>query len=155
MAARIIGVADQLVTEIDTAWTQGASDTITREYLPSVSIQELSSLTGRHVYVFPLTYDDQPATRAENEYAYTIVIVIVERYTDAAGAATKAWLDTRVNFVHDTVRDAIDFDGRTLLTIGTRRLWTESIETLVYDVDKLNENNVFWSELTVVMKEVA
>jgi hypothetical protein len=153
-SAKILTLIDTLVTEIDTAWTQGASDTITRKYLASVSTEELSSLTGRHVILFPGTYVNEPATRGEDQWTYTIHVLIVERFT-AAGEPTVAQMDTLVDFVEATVANTIDYDGRTLLAIGARRIRTESIETETYDVEMLNEKNLFWSELTVVMKEVA
>ncbi len=153
--ARIIEVTDALVSAINTAWTgQGADDAVSREYLAPVSVEDLDSLTGRKVYLFPGPYDSGLANRAEDEWAYTIGILVVERY-ESAGDPPKAWLDARVYFTEAIVGAAVDYSGRTLLAIGTRRLWTESVEVETYSLDTLNQKKLFWSELTVVLKENA
>lgn len=151
--AKIIEVCDALVTQIGTAWSPTAPNAVERVYLAPIGVQELSSLTGRKVYVFPALKSDEPATRGEDLKSYTIAIVIVERYTDA-GMPTRAWMDALVYFVENTIEGAIDFDGRTLLSINSRELWTQALETSIYDLEMLNEKNLFYSEIEVTMQEI-
>lgn len=153
--ARIITVCDALVSAIDTAWTgKGTGDAVFRVYLAPVTVEELNSLVGRQVYVFPGAYSKELETRRENRYTLTIGILTIERYTEA-GPPPTAWLDDRTAFVEQTVYAAVDYDGRTMLAIGSRRIWTDSIEVETFNLDMLNEKNLFWSELTVTMKEIA
>lgn len=157
-SAKILTLCDQLVTLIDTAWTQGASDTITRRYIAPVDSQELSTLTGRHIYVFPGRYDNSPDTRGHDAWVHEVGILIVERYETAgnepADTTLRTWMDTRVDFVEGTVIAAIDFDGRTKLAIGsTRSILTESIEVSTYDLDMLNQRKLFWCELTATFRD--
>jgi hypothetical protein len=116
-------------------------------------VDDLNNLTGRHVYVFPANYSDQLETRGENRFFYTLGVLVVERYT-SAGFPTNAWMDALVYFVENTVNNACDYD-RSPLTIGTREIYTEDIQTTVYDLEKLNQKNLFWSELEVTLWEVA
>lgn len=155
--SRILTLCDALVTAIDTAWTQGASDTISRRYIAPIATNELHTLTGRHIYVFPGPYSDEPADRGRDLFRHEIGLIIVERYEslggDPADTTLRTWVDTRVDFVESTVIAAIDFDGRGaagVLEIGsTRNVMTESIEVLTYDEEILNEKKTFLSRLTV------
>ena len=152
--ANILTLADAIVSAINTAWTgKGANDSVSRVYLAPVSVDDLDSLTGRKVYVFPGPYDNGLANRGEDEWTYTLGILIVERYTDA-GDPTTAWIDDRVDFVEGTVGETIDYNGRTLLSISSRRIWTESIEVETYNLESLNQKKIFWSVLTAVFKEL-
>lgn len=158
VTARILTLCDQLVTLIDAAWTQGASDTITRRYIAPVDTQELQTLTGRHVFVFPGPYENSPNTRGHDAWVHTIGLLIVERYESLGGepadTTLRTWLDTRVDFVEGTVINAIDFDGRTSLRIGsTREILTESITVETYDVDLLNQSKLFWSEIEATFRD--
>lgn len=157
---RILTLCDQLVTEIDDDWAQGASDTVTRRYIAPVNVQELNSLTGRHVYVFPGPYENSPETRGHDAWVHTVGLLVVERYATVGGepadTTLRTWLDTRVDFVEGTVINAIDFDGRTSLRIGspaTREILTESITVETYDVDMLNQHKLFWSEIEAVFRD--
>lgn len=153
-SAKILTLCDSLVSAINTAWTgKGADDSVSRVYIAPVTVDELSSLTGRKVFVFPGPYESGLENRGEDQWSYTIGILIVERYT-AAGDPTAAWIDDRVDFVEGTVSDTIDYTGRSLLSISGRRLWTESIEIETYSLETLNQKKIFWSELTAVFKEL-
>lgn len=154
MAANIITVCDALVTAIGTAWTTRVADngTVARKYLAPVSVQELSSLTGRKVYVFPGPYSNSLENRAEDAWGYDVGIVVVERYTDA-GEPLDAWMDARVLFVEEIVAAACDYP-RSPLAIGSRKLRTEDITTTTYDIPLLNTSNLFWSELQVSLREI-
>lgn len=158
--AKILTLCDTLVTEIDTAWTQGASDTISRRYIAPVNLGELSSLTGRHVYVFPGAYDNSPDTRGHDAWVHEVRIVVVERYetagSDPAGTTIKAWVDDRVDFVETKIVETLDYDGRSTLRIGsTREFTTESVEIEVYDPELLNQKDLFVSTVDLVFREYA
>ena len=150
MAADILIVTDAIVTRISSGLDVGDTTTVSRVYLAPI---DLRSFTGRKVYVFPVNYDDSPATRAEDEKVYTIVAMCVNRYTDAPGDPTKAWVDTQVDFVHDKIVERCDF-VRDLLTFDTtRELYTRSISVQIYDINRLAEDKTFASEVTFEFRE--
>lgn len=158
--ARVLTLCDALVSAVTAAWTTIVADsgTVTRRYIAPVDVQELNSLTGRHVYVFPGPYDNSPDTRGHDCWVHVIGILVVERYTTLGGepadATLRTWLDDRVDFVESTVINTIDYDGRTRLSIGsTRKILTLSIEVETYDVDMLNQQKLFWSEITATFQD--
>lgn len=158
VSARVLTLCDALVSAIDSAWTQGANDSVSRRYIAPIDIQELSTLAGRHVYVFPGRYDSSPATRGHDAWVHEIGVLVVERYTalgnEPADTTLRDWLDTRVDFVESTVIGALDYDGRTVLAIGSsRNVLTEALEVETYDVEMLNQHKLFWSELTATFRD--
>lgn len=152
--ARIITTAEAFKDAISTAWSPSSPNTISRVYVAPVSIDDLSNLTGRHIYVWPIRYSDQPENRGETRYFMTLGVLIVERYT-TAGFPPNAWMDALVYFVENTVKPAVDYDGTAPLAIGSRKVYTEKVDVDVYDAEKLNQKNLFWSELEVELWEVA
>lgn len=154
MASNILTVCDALVSAIDTAWTTKVADSgaTSREYIAPVSTAELSSLTGRKVYVIPGDHVKSAETRGENRWEYRVGVLVVERYI-SAGLPPKAWMDARVEFVETTIANACDY-WRSLLGISGREVWTELLETKTYDVDLLNESNLFWSEVQLDLREI-
>ena len=154
MASNILTVCDALVTAIDAAWTTKTADSgsVSREYIAPLSTSELSSLTGRKVYVIPGDYVNNPATRKEDQWEYRIGVLVVERYA-SAGLPSNSWMDTRVDFVENIVANACDY-SHSLLSVSNREVWTESLETQTYNLDLLNESNLFWSETSLVLREI-
>lgn len=153
-SAPILTLCDALVGAIREAWQPGEPDNVERVYIAPVTADDLPTLLGRRVYVFPGRYTDEPATRGEDLSTYSVGVLIVERILEP-GPPTNQWMDDRVDFVEGTIADALDYDGRSLLRIGTREIWTESIDTETFNLEMLNQANLFWSELEVVLKEIA
>lgn len=151
MAADILTVADAIVTRITAGLDVGDTTTVSRVYLAPI---DLTSLSTRKVFVFPVSYEDAPATRAEDEIVYGIAVICAACFTRAtAGQPTNAWIDAQVNFVHEKIVERCDF-VRDLLTFETtRRLYTSAISVQIYDVDRLSEDKTFLSEVTFEFRE--
>ncbi len=163
--AKIVDLCDQLVSTIATEWgSKGKDDLVERTYLARIGETELDSFLGRRVYVFPGTYDNNPLTRGQDQWQYTVDVLIIERCERVAdmdeGDPLNRWLDERLLFVEQTVAEAIDFDGRadnflkfTDSSSIARRVRTLSIETETYDEDLLSQHSIFRSSLKVVLAE--
>lgn len=163
--ARIISLCDQLVTTLSAAWTsQAADDAVTRAYVAPVTLDRSVTFAGRRVYVFPVGYQDEPATRDEDSRAYAVTVWVVERYPDALpidSAQATAWFDERVLFVEETVYDSLDF-GRVdaaagkpgILEFDNRRVWTESARVGVYDWERMAGLQLFMAELEFTFREL-
>jgi hypothetical protein len=153
--APILSLCDALVSAVTTGWVPTAPDAVTRVYQIPVKVE---SLSGRQVWIFPVSYGDEPATRGEDLNSYRVAVVVAERYT-AAGDPTSNWIDTRVNFVKDEIVDGLEFvrgSDNGLLSISTREIWTaERSEVPVYDVELLTQKKLFWCEIEFVFQEIA
>lgn len=156
MAAGIIELCDQVVALIEAEWEPGLPNQVERVYVAPATVEELASLTGRKVYVFPGRKLTKGATDREcDAIDWSVGILCIERYTDA-GLLPKEWMDQRVEWQEDVVEYAIDYDGREgWLEFNSRQLRTMSIETEVYDVDKHEEFKLYWSETEVIFEEPA
>lgn len=162
MAARIIETADALVAALAANWADywaaapAGHDSCERVYVEPAG--DLGKLLGRHAWVSPVSFADTSATRAENLGAYTLGVVLAERFPDA-GPPPRDWTDARVGWVQ-AVADLIGSYGNRRasgwLEVGTpaRRLLSERIEVAVYDWNYLDKNRVFWAELEVELREV-
>jgi len=154
LATRLIEVCDGVAAAISAAWSPIAPNAVTRDY---VTEEIFASMTGRKVFVSPPIDDDEPArevqrpSRSEVINGFKVRIEIYEKYT-AAGRPTKAWLDTRVQFV-DTVYTAID-----LITPGAyllSALWTETIEKVsIADMQAVDKNKIFFAVLDFDFQEL-
>ena len=163
-AVPILTLCDQLVTEIDTAWSPGDPDGVERLY--DVRI-DLKNHSGRRVYVFPLGYWFEAETRGRNRWHHRVGIVTAERYTDA-GVPLLTWVDDRVEFHYSKIVRGLDFVGAEtdvatettptegdVLRFGPREVWTEEIgETEVYDADDLINGSLFRVQTEFVFGEI-
>jgi len=145
----VLEVADAVVDKINTAWAPVGNDSVSREYLTPI---EVENIIGRKVYVFAADYSDEWETRSENLSSYTIALIVAERCQDA-GQPSKTWLDERVKFVNEKVWDVLS-DVRTGRLLDNT-VWPQTAEVLVYDVPLLNEKKLFWSEIEISYREVA
>jgi hypothetical protein len=163
MSARVNEVCDAVVTAVLAAWNTSISpaavaapDSVERTYLTPV---KFNSLTGRKVWVSPVGFGDENASRAENLGQYTVAVVVAERYEDA-GLPSRAWLDTRVDFV-ELLYDLLGSYGNRRasgwLSAGTpaRRHYTERAAVgEVYSFEYLDQQHVFWAEMELEFREV-
>lgn len=145
-----ISLCDRLVVELAAGWGPTAPDAVSRVYEAAIPAE---SLTGRKVYVFPVGYGGDPASRGEDWYMHRIAVLTVERY-DEAGRPPVAWVDTRADFVHEQVFGVLDFTRGGPLRFDGRTVYTESCsEVPVYDAGMLVTKKVFWSEIEFVFRE--
>lgn len=149
MAAEIITVCDAIADYIEAGLDDPGDATVTRCYIAPVNVNTLS---GRHLFVFPLKYSNGPATRAEDEWIYGVQVTCVEKYT-GRGDPTNAWVDDLVEFVQAKVSDRCDF-VRTLFTFATtRELITQTNEVNVYDEAALSNEKLFKSDVVFEFRE--
>lgn len=154
MAARINEVLDAVVTLIQTAWSPSAPSAVTRCYEAPVNAD---TIQGRQVFVFPVGYADEPASRGEDAATYTFAVLVVEKFREQS-APPVAWVDERVEFVESKVYDVLANFGqrKTYLTVsGHGRLICETAEVDVFDWPTLRQKFTFWSESTFALKEIA
>lgn len=161
MAARIIALCDELVTKVVAAWPAMTNeDTAKRAYVAPVALDKATPFAGRHVWVFPGTYQDEAATRGEKNRGFAVETWVAERYPDGLAAesdAARDWFDARVEFV-ETLYDALDFGQRTktgLLSFGSRVLWTESALAVTYDGEHLAGKKLFVASIESTLREIA
>lgn len=151
MADRLLVVGDIIVTAISAAWSPTSPDLVAREYGEE---EDTKAFTGRRVYVFPIGDGEaERISRDEVEWSYRFAIVTAEKYTDAAGLPTKAWMDTRLQFVREFVYDVLNVDEQEDHLDGT--LWTYTIDrTEAYDFEAYRTLGFFWSVVEVELREV-
>lgn len=112
---------------------------------------EADRAAGLRVHVVPVGYSQpETATRAEVTWEYTVGVVVTDRYSEA-GQPPKEWVDERVRWVlknvWERVGDARHFDA-------VAGAWPESGEVSAFDPEFLRELKLFWSEVTVAIREV-
>jgi hypothetical protein len=153
--APIISLCDALVTALTTGWAPMIPNAVTRVYQIPVKVE---SLSGRQVWIFPVSYGDEPATRGEDLNSYRVAVVVAERFTDAGDPRTD-WVDELVKFVKDEIVDGLEFvrgSDNGMLSISGREIWTaERSEVPVYDVELLTQKKLFWCEIEFVFQEIA
>lgn len=160
-AVPTLTLGDQLVTLIDNAWTKTAKmapDSVSRVFDVPVTPETLDTVLGRQVYVLPVGYRLETASRAKNKYLHRFLIIVIEKYPqDSSGLPDVAWADERVKFAFD-LRGWLDYPASgALMTFGTpqRSVWTESFEEVeVYDPDLLSNFGLWWSTIEVIFGEV-
>lgn len=146
--ARLIEVADAVVTRITSNLDVPGSATVAREYTIDVRAEDVS---GRLVYVLPGGVENQgPATRSDDFDDYKIGVVIVERYTGTA-ADRKAWLDARLLWVQTQIWDRLQDVRAYGLLLSS--LWPQLSNWLAYDYELLRQKKLFWSELEITFRE--
>lgn len=158
--AQIIALCDQVAANITAEWGPTGNDSVERVYQAPIAPSELKNLSGRKVYIFPSRkLNLGAADRGSDNLQWQIGVLAVERYEEA-GMPPKEWMDERTYWMEATVESAVDFDGReedgvsNYLEFDGRTLRTQSIETEIYDVDYLDEANLFWSTMEVIYDEV-
>lgn len=152
----VLTVGDAIVSSISTQWNTTAPNAVTRVYqIPDTATAK--NLTGRQVWLFPVEYEDQPGTRAEDIHTYKFVFVVAEKNTTAGPPAT-AWVDDRVDWVADSLIDWIQYgrdSSHPVLTISTREIQLAEIApVMVYEPDELIKRGVFWCEFEATFQEM-
>ncbi len=148
MAATVREICDAVVTKVAAFWTPIAPNEVVRTYLPDVT--EATGFLGRRVWVAPLDYGQADiASRAEDRNSFTVGVTVAERFTDA-GRPTRAWCDTRIDFVADL--------WELLTAVRNPPLFPSPLDDVIaitgevdiaFDPDLLREKKVFFSQLTL------
>jgi hypothetical protein len=147
MAARIVELADLLVTAIQTAASTTA--TVERVWEAQVNPDDLTSLgkNDRRVWVFPLEdADGGPVSRAQDSTLYTFGVLVAEKCF-TAGAMPRAWIDERVQWVDEKVKE-VTTDARDRFGGA----YPESRETDMPDADAARAK-VFWMLTRVTLRD--
>ena len=152
MPANIITVCDALVTAVEAGLESPLDATVARLYLAPL---DLSKDIGRYVWLFPAEYSFLPASRNENNWTYSVGVIVAERYT-GAGEPTATWIDERVEFCEAKVFGLFDYTHQWLSfgVDGARRLFTTVGDVTVYDALQLTEKKLFWSEMRFEFTEI-
>lgn len=152
--ARLKEVRDAAVAKILAAWTdRGASDAVTGVYRIDL---DAATVTGRKVFVFPVSVAGRQVDRTEDENDYALGVWVVERY-EPQGDPPDAWLDARLAWVEWLWKTLGNPRGARLLADPgdpNSGLWPAVAEiTAAYDHDELAEGKLFASVLTVIYRE--
>jgi hypothetical protein len=148
ITSEIIEACNAVVDKIQTSASTSA--TVTRVYLAP---ENLATITGRKVYVFPTGYGSSQETREADRWTYSIWCRIIEKYTDP-GEPTVAWMDDRVNWVREHVIGALDIGNKTLAISAERTAWTTSTEAEVYDSANMENEHLFIADVKFEFTEI-
>lgn len=149
-------LGDQLVTTIEAAWVPEAPNDAIRTFDPRVTPETAKAELGRRVYVLPIGYRSEPASRVKNKWAHRFLVLTIEKFDETvSGGPDVEWADERVKFVLD-LKGWLDFpQASALLKFGTRAVWTETFEEVeIYDPELLSDFGLFWSTIEVVYGEM-
>lgn len=159
--ARITEVAKLVAQAIERAADPAANITVERVYAPEWLDPDYwkdnpnltKEFTGRKVYVFGATErQESPATRSEDFNDYGIVVIVLERFTDA-GDVPNDWLDERVAWVESGIYDTFGDARTTNLAVPgadpVTQEWTQ-----VYSPELLRQLKLFRSEVTIVFRRI-
>jgi hypothetical protein len=150
-AARLVRFGDAVVAAIEDGWDAetAALTTVARRWVSRETDNDLRTLSGRKVWVFPNGYGDESLTRAQDHGEYRTTIDVVRRW-EAAGEFTDAWVDGEVKFVQDEIWDKLSDPRAAAILAG---YYPNSGEvTAVVDEGMLIQNKVFWCRVDLAFK---
>lgn len=157
--ARVLQLCDAVASLIGSLWTPTAPDAVQRAYGPDVGLTEddpSTLITGRQVYVFPVSYGvPTMIDRSELDHRDTVAVLVIERYTAGTGYPPVDWMDARVNFTEQKIFIPLRNPQLVLLDTLIPDLETPGSVDVVYDIDLYRDNKTFWSQLTLPFQEVA
>lgn len=159
--ARVVDLCDQVAALVSALWGPLAPDAVTRVYGPDVGLtpdEPDTLITGRQVYVFADAYEvPESADRGSLWWDYAAAVLVVERYTDAAGAPPTAWVDARVKFVEESVFRPLRDPTLTLTGAAVAGAFPDperhATVDVVYDQEVLIQHRAFWSLVRVYFKD--
>jgi hypothetical protein len=147
--ARVLTLCDAIVTHITSGLASPSDATVERRYIAPI---DLTAVSSRYVYVFPLANTDDAETRGEDRQVYRVQATMLERYTDS-GDIPVAWADTRVDFFETYVVDRCDF-LRSFLTSGTRQFVGGMVDWSIYDAEMMQQTRMLVSTATFEFFEI-
>lgn len=141
-------VADAVAARIAEGWADPAPAAVSVEWELYTPLDGLDAVEGRRVWVVPGGYgSDGPATRVQDLNEYGVAVVVVERYTDAAGSPPNEWVAERVAWVREQVYEKVgrlNADNPELLAGAW---WPQTANTITPADHEMLRKGVFWSEL--------
>ena len=98
-------LADLVVEALKALRPGGDTTTVEAYYLQRLLDPDyVATITGRKLFVVPLGKSQaETASRGDDTWQSDIRVIVVERYTDAAGDVPKAWTKLRTKWVEDNV----------------------------------------------------
>jgi hypothetical protein len=153
VAARIKEVADGVAAAIAVGWGSPAPATVHTDLIPDIAPDEVSDLSGRHVYVFQAGYGSPgPLDRSYDINDYRISVVVVEHYDDAAGLPTNSWINDLIDWCETHIWAKLS-NARTPLLTTLIPFGADVV--MVYDPELLREESLFLSEFLFTFREYA
>src|SRR5690606_19296126 len=134
VAARVTEVRDAAAAAITAALADPGEATVISRYVYDETDFELGDGERKVVVLAEAYANNGPVRREDDEWDYTVAVLIAERYP-AAGAPTEAWTDERVAWVEATIVRVLDDSGRGEPILD--KLRPQTAEVLVYDPDLL------------------
>ena len=150
--APTLTLCDNLVSALSAAWKPVAPSKVARGYLERI---DLSEVKGRLVLFFPEGYDNRPAARGLDWFTHRVMVLVFERYADAADSSVtvpQEWIDERVDFVYSRIVQGFDF-SRGAPTWNANLTTLSADVTEIYDAEKLEQNKEFWCAVEIVFQE--
>lgn len=143
-----LSLCDDLVDLLAAAWTPVAPDEVTRDYRVRLDVKDLP---GRRVVIAPAGYVVTSATRGGDHYEHEVEVLTTHHYPDA-GDPPRAWLDEEADFVHTRIVQGFRFTQGGPPSFN-RNLWTLSSDVSVLNLERLEQQKLFWSLVTVRFQE--
>lgn len=147
----ILDIGDAVVAKIASDWQPTGDDTVELTFLPGV--EKPDSFTGRKVWIVPLGEEQvDGGTRALDRNAYTLAMIVAERFTsiDDWGQPTTEWTRERIKFLTRlckklslarTTEAAPLFPSPLDDVLATK--WNQEVEL---DFDTLREKSIFFAQ---------
>lgn len=135
----LVSLCDAMVTHLS-AQTLSKSFTVTKDYLPDFEREKLDST---EVTVYPQSQSVAFASRAADQYVYTVNIVIRGPIPPSANPDISAYL-----YFTQEVTDAV---ARQILSSAS---YTGLSNEPAYDLETLNERDEFLSVITVTYLQI-
>jgi len=149
-----ITLCQQVVGAIEASWNPAEPHGVEWDLVKTASDDEVPSdrLSGRRVFVFPTDPDSVYATRGEDAYTHRLTVVVAERY-DEGGRPPREWVAERIDFVYEHVVRLLDYgpDGP---SAGDQKVRTVSMDRQLYDWDKLTQESMFFSVVSIEFEEL-
>ena len=159
MNARVDQLVDAVAGALVGAWGPTAPDGVSTEYAPDIGLtpdQADTLIQGRQVFVWPAAYGaPELLDRAELLKRYTVVVVVVERYTETTKRPPNDWIRARTAFVERQVYNLLRDPGLVLLDSLVPAPEEPGTVDVVYDLDVLIEHRAFWSQASFTFQETS
>lgn len=151
-SAKVNALADAVKDGIANGLAAGDETEVIRTFHPDILNKDYDrdAIDGRRrVYVIPVRRTEAgKSTREKDRYEYEVEVLVVRRYTDAAGDPPDDWIDAEVAWQETNVMDRLG-NERTERTaadmLATFAYCTRSEPFYVYDPEPLQGHKLFTS----------
>jgi len=150
----ILEIGDAMVAKVAADWQPTGDDEVELTFLPGV--ENPDDFTGRKVWIVPLAEEQiDGGTRALDRNAYTLGLIVAERFSSATewGQPTTAWTRERIQFVTRLAKklSRSRTEGNLLFpsplndVLATK--WSQEVEV---DFDLLREKSIFFAQTNLI-----